>query len=222
METIKLSVHEREETGNGPARRLRAQGLIPGISYGKDKTPTSVAVNLEDLRAVWAHGHNVVLELDFAKPAKGAKTAAKGKAKGPRYAVIKEIQFHPIRRHVLHVDLHEIDLAVEIEAVVSIEGVGTPAGLIDGGVIDWERREVTVRALPVDIPSAFELDLSELVIGHHLSVSALKAPKGVTIVDDPETMLVALVPPRVEAAAPEAAAAEEVEPEVVGSQKSEE
>jgi large subunit ribosomal protein L25 len=221
METIKLSVHEREETGNGPARRLRVQGLIPGITYAKGKEPTPISLNLEELKAARTHGHNVVLELDFGEAAKGAKTTAKAKAKDTRYAVIKEIQFHPIKRHVLHVDLHEVDLAVEIEAEVAIEGVGTPAGLIDGGVIDWERREVTVRALPSDIPPALELDLSGLVIGHHLSVAALTAPKGVTIVDDPETMLVALVPPRVEQAAPEAAA-EEVEPEVVGTQKSEE
>ena len=222
MDTIKLSVHERDETGNGPARRLRAQGLIPAIAYAKGKTPTAIALDLDELKAAWTHGHNVVLELDFGKPAKGAKAAAKAKAKSTRYAVIKEIQFHPTNRRVLHVDLHEVDLAVEIEAEVAIEGFGTPAGLIDGGVIDWERREVTVRALPSDVPASLELDISGLVIGHHLSVSALKAPKGVTIVDDPETMLVALVPPRVEQAAPEAAAAEEVEPEVVGSQKSEE
>jgi len=221
METIKLSVHEREETGDGPARRLRAQGLIPAVSYGKGKTPTLLSVGLDDLKAAWAHGHNVVLELDFAKPAKGAKSAAaKSKAKGSRYAVIKEIQFSPTKHHVLHVDLHEVDLAVEIEAEVTVEGVGTPAGVADGGIVEWERREVAVRALPVDIPPVLELDISKLLIGHHLSVSALKAPKGVTIVDDPETILIALVPPRVEHVAAEVA--EEVEPEVVGGQKSEE
>ena len=217
MDTIKLTVQEREETGNGPARRLRAQGMIPGVSYGKGKEATPIAINLEDMRAAMRHGHNVVLELDFSKSAK-----AKGKAKAPRYAVVKQFQFHPTKRSLLHIDLHEVDLAVEIESSVAIELVGTPAGLADGGVLEFERREVVVRALPNAIPAVLELDISELVIGHHLSIAALSAPEGVTIVDDPETIVVAVVPPRVE----QAAAAEETEavaePEVVGGQKSEE
>ena len=155
METIKLTVHEREETGNGPARRLRAQGLIPGVSYGKGTDATAISIDLEDLKAALAHGHNVVLELDFGKGAKGAKGATKSKV-ATRYAVVKEIQFHPTKRSVLHVDLHEVDLAVEIEATVAIELVGTPAGVADGGVLEWEHREVVVRALPADVPAVLE------------------------------------------------------------------
>jgi large subunit ribosomal protein L25 len=211
MDTIKLSVHEREETGNGPARRLRAQGRIPGVTYAKGQTATAISVDLEELKVALAHGHNVVLELDFGKGAKATKSK-----KGTRYAVVKQLQYHPVKRHVLHLDLHEVDLAVEIEALVAIEAIGTPAGLADGGVMDWERREVTVRALPGDMPSALELDVSKLLIGHHLSVAAVSAPNGVIIVDDPETILCALVPPRVEQVA-EAEVAEEVaEPEVIG------
>ena len=220
MDTIKLSVHEREETGNGPARRVRRQGLIPGVTYGKDKDATSISVALDDLKAAMTHGHNVVLELDFGKAAKGAKSA-KGKAKGTRYAVVKQLQFHPTRRHLLHVDLHEIDLAVEIEAPVTIELLGIPAGQADGGVLEWERREVVVRALPGDIPAMLELDVSGLMIGHHLSMGALTVPDGVTVVDDPDILIVALVPPRVEQVVAEAVE-ETAEPEVIGSQKSEE
>jgi large subunit ribosomal protein L25 len=217
MDTVKLSVHEREETGNGPARRLRAKGLVPAVTYGKGKTPTSIAINLVELKEAASHGHNIILELDFVQAAKGAKA----KDKAPRFAVVKQIQIHPVRRQVLHVDLHEIDLAVEIEALVAVEAFGTPAGAEDGGVVEWERREVNVRALPSSVPEVLQLDLTPLLIGHHLSVSALQAPEGVTIIDDPETLLVALVPPRGEQ--PGAEAGEEVaEPEVVGSPKSEE
>ena len=134
--------------------------------------------------------------------------------------MVKQIQIHPTRRNVLHVDLHEVDLAVEIEAVVTVEAVGTPAGVADGGIIEWERREVNVRALPSSVPEVLELDLSELLIGHHLSAGALKPPAGVTVIDDPDTLLVALVPPRVEQV--EAEAEEVAEPEVVGTPKSEE
>ena len=220
MDTFKLSVQAREETGNGPARRLRAQGLIPGVSYGKGKVTTPVSIRLEDLRAAMAHGHNVVLELDFGKGAKGAK----GKGKSARYAVVKQLQFHPTRRQLLHVDLHEVDLAVEIEAPVPIEAVGAALGLKDGGIMEWERREVVVRALPADVPPMLELDVTDLEIGHHLLVEALSAPEGVTIVDDPEAILVAMVPPRVEQAPAEEEIEEEevAEPEVIGEETSEE
>jgi large subunit ribosomal protein L25 len=118
------------------------------------------------------------------------------------------------------VDLHEVDLAVEIEAGVAIELVGTPAGAEDGGVIDWALREVTVRALPSALPESIELDVAGLQIGQHLLVEALTAPPGTKILDDPQTMVVALVPPRVE---PVAAVVEPVvEPEVIGGAKTEE
>jgi large subunit ribosomal protein L25 len=98
--------------------------------------------------------------------------------------------------------------------------VGTPAGLADGGVLDWEHREVTVRALPSDIPEALELDVSGLQVGQHLTVEALTAPEGTKILDDPQLMLITLVPPRVELAPAEVA--EVAEPEVIGGAKSEE
>lgn len=213
METIKLGVQERNEMGDGPSRRLRAVGRIPAIVYGKESTPQPVSVELDDFKAALAHGHNVVLELDFG-------VARKGDKKAPAlYAVVKELQFHPTKRNLLHVDLHEVDLREEIEALVAIELAGTPAGAADGGILDWAHREVTVRALPNAVPGALELDVSELLIGHHLTVAALVAPEGVTIVDDPETMVAALLPPRVQEE--EAAVEAPAEPEVIGG-KSEE
>ncbi len=224
MDTIKLAVRERETSGNGPARRLRAEGRVPGVTYGKGAPGTSISIALEDLKTALAHGHNVVLELEYesaSKSAKGAKGAAKGK-RPAHYAVVKELQFHPTRRHLLHVDLHEVDLAVEIEAPVAIELVGNPAGVVEGGVLDWEHREVTVRALPADIPAVLQLDVSALQIGHHAAVSALSAPTGVTIVDDPETIVAAVLAPRVEVAAPVEEGAAAAEPEVIGGAKTEE
>jgi len=213
METIKLGVQERNEMGDGPSRRLRAVGRIPAIVYGKESTPQPVSVELDDFKAALAHGHNVVLELDFGAARKGGKKAS------ALYAVVKELQFHPTKRNLLHVDLHEVDLREEIEALVAVELLGTPAGAADGGILDWAHREVTVRALPNAVPGALELDVSELLIGHHLTVAALVAPEGVTIVDDPETMVAALLPPRVQEE--EAAVEAPAEPEVIGG-KSEE
>jgi len=226
MDTIKLAVREREETGNGPARRLRAEGRIPGVTYGKGATATAISIDLDDLRAALTHGQNVVLQLEFesgSTPAKTAKGGSRGKKTAARYAVVKELQFLPTRRRLLHVDLHEVDLAVEIEAAVAIELVGKPAGVVEGGVLDWEHREVLVRALPNDVPPVLQLDISALEIGQHAVVGALSAPAGVTIVDDPETIVAAVLPPRVEVevAAEEAAEAPE-EPEVIGEAPTEE
>jgi large subunit ribosomal protein L25 len=225
MDTIKLAVREREETGNGPARRLRAEGRIPGVTYAKGASGTAISVGLEDLKAALAHGQNVVLELEFEPGSKSTKSAKGGSRakKAARYAVVKELQFHPTRRRLLHVDLHEVDLAVEIEASVAIELVGKPAGVVEGGVLDWEQREVVVRALPGDIPPVLQLDVSALEIGQHALVEALTAPEGVVIVDDPATIVAAVLPPRVEVVTA-AEEEEEVleEPEVIGEAETEE
>jgi large subunit ribosomal protein L25 len=223
MDTIKLAVREREETGNGPARRLRAEGRIPGVTYAKGAAATAISIGLEELRVALAHGQNVVLELQFERGAKsGAKGGSRSRKAAARYAVVKELQFHPTRRRLLHIDLHEVDLAVEIEASVAIELVGKAAGAIEGGVLDWEHREVTVRALPGDIPSVLQLDVSELEIGQHEVVGSLTAPEGVVIVDDPETVVATVLPPRVEAVTAEEEEEELLEePEVIGEGEAE-
>lgn len=224
MDTVKLAVQERKEMGNGPSRRLRASGRIPGVVYGKDSAATPVTIAFDDFKNVMAHGHNVVLELDLDAKARVARKGGKGKA-AALYAVVKELQFHPVKRSLLHVDLHEVDLTVEIEASVPIELVGTAAGLIDGGILDWSYREVNVRALPNAVPQAIEIDVSGLLIGHHLTVEALGAPEGVVVVDDPETVVVALVPPQAEEVVePEEGELleEPAEPEVIGETAEEE
>jgi len=219
MDTVKLSIEERVQTGNGPARRLRAEGRLPVVLYGKGVESKALSVDVDELRsAIVHHGHNVILELDLGGAAKPGKAGTSKKAV-LRYAVVKEIQLHPTRRNLLHADFLEVDLDVEIESPVAIELVGTPAGAEDGGVVDWEHREVTVRALPSAIPDAIVLDISSLQIGQHLLVEALEAPAGTKILDDPQTMVVALVPPRVEQAVP---VVEVAEPEVIGGAKSEE
>jgi len=215
MDTIKLPVQQREEKGNGPARRLRAQGMVPGVTYSKHKAGTAIAIKLEDLKAAMAHGHNVVLELDFGESSKSGKS---------RFAVVKEMQFHPVKRKLLHVDLHEVDLTQEIESPVPVEAVGTAAGLADGGILDWERREVMVRARPGDMPAALEVDVSELVIGHNLTVAALQAPEGVAVVEDEEAVLVAMLAPKIEEepVVEEEELEEGEEPELVGEEGAEE
>lgn len=188
MDTVKLTIHPREETGKGPCRRLRAAGSVPATVYAKGQEAVSISVERADLKVALTGTTNVVLELVYAE--------SKGRKK--HYAVIKESQHHPVRRDLLHLDLHEVDLKQEIEASVTIELHGIPVGAEEGGVLDQSHREVTVRALPTEVPSHLELDVTSLVIGGNLHVSDLVAPEGVTILDDPETSVVSLLAPRVE------------------------
>lgn len=188
MDTVKLTIHPREESGKGPCRRLRAAGSVPAIVYAKGQEAVSISVEKADLKLALTGATNVVLELVYAE----------GKGRKKHYAVVKESQYHPVRRDLLHLDLHEVDLKQEIEASVPIELHGVPAGADAGGVIDQSHREVTVRALPTEVPSHLELDVSSLIIGGNLHVSDLVAPAGVTILDDPETSVVSMLAPRVE------------------------
>lgn len=188
MDTVKLTIHPREESGKGPCRRLRAAGSVPAVVYSKGQETVSISVEKADLKQALTGASNVVLELVYAE----------GKGRKKHYAVIKESQYHPLRRDLLHLDLHEVDLKQEIEAPVPIELIGVPAGAEEGGVLDQSHREVTVRALPTEVPGHLELDVSALNIGDGLRVSDLVAPKGVVILDDPDTSVVSVLAPRLE------------------------
>lgn len=205
MDTVKLIIHPREESGKGPARRLRAAGSIPAVVYAKGQPTVSISIDAADLKPALAGGSNVVLELHYAD----------SKARKKHYAVVKETQRVATRAQLLHLDLHEVDLKQEIEASVSIELIGTPVGVEEGGVLEHSHREVVVRALPTSVPSHLELDVSALGVGDNLRVSDLTAPDGVVILDDPETTLVSVQAPRVEEV-------EEVEGETVETTEAEE
>ncbi|HZK49090.1 MAG TPA: 50S ribosomal protein L25 [Thermoleophilia bacterium] len=214
MDTVKLTIHPREESGKGPCRRLRAAGLIPAVVYSKGQPSVSISIAAADLKPALAGGSNVVLELHYAD----------SKARKKHYAVVKDTQRLATRPRLLHLDLHEVDLKQEIEAPVAVELLGIPAGVDEGGVLEHSHREVVVRALPTSVPSNLELDVSALGIGDNLRVSDLVAPDGVVILDDPETVLASVHAPRIEeveaeeeAETFEAAEGEAAEPSAAGS-----
>jgi len=207
METIRLEVHRRTETGKSAARRARAAGQIPGVVYGKSTEAVPVMVSEAEFKRMRAVGHTVVLELDFGDG--GAKKT---------YAVIKDLQMHPTRRGVRHIDLYEIDLTQEIESLVPVELVGDAPGLEDGGIMEFMHREVRVKATADRIPRSFEIDVSGLNIGDNIRLDAITIPEGIEILDELETAVASLLAPRIEEeVAPEAEEFEgEGEPELVG------
>ncbi len=182
-----LTAERRTERGNGPTRRLRRSGFVPGILYQRGENSISVAFGARELRRVLqSSGYTGVVDLEID----GEKA---------RPAVLRDVQVEPTRDAVLHVDFQEVDLTVEIEASVPLRLVETPIGVREeGGVLDQPVFEVQVRALPDSIPEAIEHDVSELNIGDTLTLGDLSAPTGVEILGEPETPLASVTVPTAE------------------------
>ena len=196
----KLVAAPRAEFGSRSSRRLRSGGLVPGVVYGGGAEARAFQVAERDVRSVLAGGQALFdLELD------GAKAVP---------VVVKEQQLHPVRGNLQHIDLQEVKLDEEIQAEVAIEleGAEGAPGVKEGGVLEHVTREVTVEALPAEIPERLVADVSEMEINDTLQLSSLPAPEGVRFVaDEPEEVTIAtLSPPRVEEE-PEPAVEEEAE-----------
>jgi large subunit ribosomal protein L25 len=190
-----LKVNARDSFGSRASRRLRREGLVPGVVYGQGGEARPFQVSQRELRTLLSQGHTLLdLELD------GSKAVP---------VVIKEEQHHPVRGDVVHLDCLEVRLDEEIQSEVPIEleGSDQAPGVREGGVLEHVTREVTMEALPAEIPEQITVDVSEMVIGDTISLATVIAPAGTKfIVDEPEEITIAtLSPPRVE---------EEPEPEV--------
>jgi large subunit ribosomal protein L25 len=187
-ERVKLEVQERETVGSTAAARLRREGFIPGVLYGRGKKPHAIVVPERELRSAIGgpHGHHAILDVVL----EGQKTA--------HASILKDYQVDPIRGRITHFDLHEVRLDQVITAQVAIELLGEAPGVKAGGVLSALVREVNVEALPLEIPDRIELDISGAEIGATLRIADLRAPEGATILDDPDTVVVTVAAPRVE------------------------
>lgn len=185
MAHVLLTAQQRTELGNGPTRRLRREGLVPGIVYQPGTESLAFAVNARELRRAFADGGRTgVIDLSI-----GDST---------RPVLLKDWQLDPVRGDVTHVDFQEVNLREVTQASVAITLVGSPVGVRDGGVLDQPLREVDVSALPDDLPDEIELDVSGLAVGDSVTVAGIAAPAGVTIDSDPELVVASVVPPTVE------------------------
>ena len=197
-----LKVAPRTEFGSRTSRRMRREGLVPGVVYSGGAEATHFQVAERDVRSVIAEGAALFdLSIDGGKA---------------RPVVVKEQQLHPVKGTLRHIDLQEVKLdeAIHAEVVIELEGVDDAPGVKASGVLEHVTREITVEALPTEIPDKIVVDVSAMEINDTLQLSVVEAPKGVTFVaDDPEEVTIAtLAPPRVEEAAPEV----EEETELVG------
>jgi large subunit ribosomal protein L25 len=196
---IKIVVRERETLGSSDSRRLRREGFIPGVLYGRGKTPHAFAVPERELRAALTTSAGLHAILDVVLD--GQKTA--------HPSVLKDYQQDAIRGRITHVDFQEVRLDQPIHATVVVQLVGESPGAKEGGVLTQVTRELNVEALPGNVPEHLDADVSELRIGDALRLADLTPPEGVTLLDDPEeTVLATVNAPRAEIEVEEAEEAE--------------
>src|SRR5438105_7095506 len=200
-ERVKLEVKERERRGSRDARRLRREGMIPGVLYGNGNKPYAISVPERELRRVLtgAGGLHAILDVVL----EGQETT--------HASILKDYQSDPIRGHISHVDLQEVRLDQPIQASVNVQLIGEPAGAKEGGVLSQVQREINVEALPMEIPEHIDLDVSRMAIGDTLRLADLPPIEGVTYLDNPEETVLASdgLPTKIEE--PETEVGEEVE-----------
>jgi large subunit ribosomal protein L25 len=188
MATAELNAKLRETRGKGFAKRTRREGNVPGILYGEGNEPVTLEVNFKDFYHV-THtraGTNVILDLRI-----------EGSGRSECKAIIREIQYHPVRRDVLHVDFQEISMTKEVHVNIPVHVTGESIGVkTKGGVLEILHRDVEVRCLPADIPESLTVDVTELDVGDSLQVKDLTFDLG-EIIDEPETTVVTVVAPTV-------------------------
>ena len=185
-ESVRLTARARTTSGKGAARQLRRSGELPAVVYGRRDETESLALDTHELTRLLSriHAATTVIDLEID----GSK---------PRPVLIREIQRHPYRPQLLHVDFFEIRADVKIRVQVPVHLVETPAGVEMGGMLQFLRHELEVECLPNEIPSGFEVDVSALEIGDSLHVSDVDAG-GVAILEDEAVTICTVVPPALE------------------------
>jgi large subunit ribosomal protein L25 len=204
MERVKLNATLRQESGKTAARRLRKQGQIPAVVYGRGREPMNVAVPTEELRAALRGGGYATHLFDLDIP-----------DTPPVTVMIADVQSNPISRILLNVDLHAISLTERVHANVPVILRGEPIGLKHGGVVERMYSEISVSALPTDIPDHFEVDISGLGIGDAIHVSDLPMPEGAQALLSLDEAIVRLASPTKAIEETPVAAEETAEPELV-------
>jgi large subunit ribosomal protein L25 len=182
MSNIKLVAQTRTAAGSPAARRLRAEGHIPGVLYGRGMTPVSVTVERRELRAALSGpaGVNTVLSLEV-----GGKSYP---------AVVKELQRHPIKRTVSHIDFLQVDMNVEITVNIPLHLTGeAKAVMSEGGLVDKAVDTIEVVCTPTNMPAEFSVDITDMQPHDVIRLSDLALPTGVTATGDPDMPIVTVL-----------------------------
>jgi large subunit ribosomal protein L25 len=214
MATEVLIAHPRAETGKGAARKLRAAKQVPGVVYGHKREPQSLALDARDLQKMLdrVSADTTVFELKIDG--------------GSSRTLIRDIQRHPFKREILHIDFQELVAGELVTVDVPIVLVGTPVGVrLSGGMLDVVLRTISVEVDPANIPNHIDVDVSNLDLHQSIHVRDLTLPPGVEVLENEDETICVVAPPRAEVeVAPAAAEGAEAstEPEVIRAKKEEE
>ena len=210
---VKLKAEKRTVVGRNAIKKIKAQGLVPGVIYGSQAEPMALQVEARALTNVLAHAlsEHVLVELEIAD----------GSQSTNRLALIQEVQHHPLRPELLHVDFHAVSATEKITSEVPIEAVGDALGVRTfGGLLEHSLRTLEVECFPQDLPEIVRIDVTNLNIGESLHVRDIPLPSGVESLTPADLTVVSVVASRVGEEVTEAAETPAA-PEVITEKKGE-
>jgi large subunit ribosomal protein L25 len=212
MATATLTATPRSDVGTGAARKTRAAGRVPAVVYGHHRDPQSLTLETRELEKLVERTAGAATVVELSLEGRTLRT------------LIREIQRHPYKRQILHVDFQELVAGEAVSVEVPIRYVGTPEGVrSSGGILDQIMHALTLEVDPSSIPDHIDVDISALGLNESLHVRDLALPEGATVADDPDATVCVVSAPRVhEEEAPAESAETPSEPEVIRKAKTEE
>jgi large subunit ribosomal protein L25 len=211
MAEVTLEVTRREQTGKEVAKKLRRDGKVPAVVYGGHKEPVAITVDRKAVSELVTKGEHGIRSVFLLKMAGTDQQ---------RHAMIKEVTIDPLTRRMKHIDFVRVVMDEKIKVTVPVHLHGTAIGVKDGGILDWQVRELHIECLPTVIPDTIEVDVTALGIHDYVRVKDLPLPEGAKVLDDPERVVAGVAVARVEV--PEAAAeGTTAEPELIKKGKPE-
>jgi large subunit ribosomal protein L25 len=213
MATVSLSARARQTLGKGNARKLRQAGEVPAVIYGHSREPMSLSIVSRDIEKLLTQiaGTSTVVELSID----GASSRT----------LIREVQRHPVKRQVLHVDFQELVAGEKVTLRVPLRFHGTPIGVREnGGILEETMHQISLRVDPANIPDHIDVDVAGIAIGHSVHIRDLKLPEGAEVMDDEDATIALVSAPRaaIEETATTEAAAAPAEPELIRKVKPDE
>jgi large subunit ribosomal protein L25 len=184
MATANLNAKARSDAGTGVARKLRQSGQIPAIIYGHSRQPQSLAIDTRELERLLERVAAASTVIELSIDGRSART------------LIREIQRHPVKRSILHVDIQELVAGEKVTVSIPLVFVGSAEGVREGGILDQVMHELRIRVDPSSIPNHVDVDVSPLVIGHSIHVGELSIPAGVEVLDEEDATVCTVSAPR--------------------------
>jgi large subunit ribosomal protein L25 len=181
MNMNELNVELRSKTGKNICRKLRSEGNIPGIVYGKGFNSTSVSINQRELLKTIEGSENSLITLKGEAPLDGA------------VVIVSKVLRDALKGTLRHVDLHKVNMDEKVRVEVKVRLKGTAKGVKDGGLLEFVKHSIEVECLPALIPAHFDVDVTALTIGHSIHVSEVQLPANVKLLDDPKASIVSII-----------------------------